>query len=238
MLRALCFVVVLLLMLVSGRLAIFLSWLLGYLQMPCSGMIPKHFNSKKFNLGCLDQGQCDYIKKAKPVFGDPARYCKDGVLMKSGEVVACDIVICATGYCTGFDFLKFVKDGQPIDLNGKPLLHHAVVPCFPCLIVAPTACYHFGPSRGVTLAQYISYYAKASDLTEEKMEKIANSNFCSQSTSTFFAFDRRVCSTRQWLLMLIDLMRNGVLSIFEFIRLALKTFVSGEYIVVNLNVGD
>jgi len=237
MARSLLFMLVLLIHAISGKLAIFLGWLIGYYVMPCT-TFPKHFNPKKFNLGCLDKMQLGHVKRVQPTFAEPAHFCKEGVAMKTGEVVACDIIICATGYKTGFDKFKFVKDGAAVDLTGLPLMHHTVVPSFPCLLVAPTACYHFGPIRAVTLAQYISYYARAPRLSEAEMKKIAERNWCSQSATTFWLFDGRCDSLKAWLRLLLDLVKGGILSVTEIIKVAFTVFCLNTYSAMALKVGQ
>jgi len=235
MVRSLLFILAALIHTISGKLGIFLGWLLGYYVMPCT-TFPKHFNPKKFNLGCLDKMQLGHVKGVQPTFAEPARFCKEGVAMKTGEVVACDIVICATGYNTGFDTLEFVKDGTSVDLTGSPLLHHTVIPSFPCLLVAPTAAYQFGPIRAVTLAQYISYYARAPRLSELEMMKIAERNWCSQSVNRIWLFDGGRDSFRSWLLILLDLVKGGILSVTEFFRVAVMVFCLNKYSAMVLNV--
>lgn len=108
MVRSLLFILAALIHTISGKLGIFLGWLLGYFVMPCT-TFPKHFNPTKFNLGCLDKMQLAHVKGVQPRFAEPARFCKEGVAMKTGEVVKCDMVICATGDNTGFDTSKMSK---------------------------------------------------------------------------------------------------------------------------------
>lgn len=228
-LRGFLFVLCWLLSVPCGKLGIFCAWMLGHICMPSCDGFPKHFDACRFNFGTLCKEQRHWIAQVKKIFGTPTHFDQGGVALKSGELVPCDVVICATGYETGFGNIKCVKDGKPIDLQNKPLFHHAVVPQFPCLLLAPMAFYHFGPLRGVTLAQYISYYANAEGLTEEDMEKSAQANWCVQYTNKFFAFDNKVSTQRSWFLMFLDLVKNGLLSIPELIKLPITSFVLGVY---------
>ncbi|CAE7204896.1 ethA [Symbiodinium natans] len=155
MLRAFLALVFVTLSLASPSLCMFALWVIGYAIMPgCSGW-PKHFNAVRFHFGMLCERQLSFIKKVKPVTGDPDHFQKGGVVLKSGEAIDCDVIICATGYNTGLDTIQCIKDGKPISVTGCPLYEHAIVPRFPCLISAATAFYHFGPIRGVSLAEQL-----------------------------------------------------------------------------------
>lgn len=109
-------------------------WLIGYVILPGSPGWPKHFNGAKFHFGVLCDRQLSFIKKVKPVTGDPDHFCKNGVVLKSGETVDCDVIVCAPGYDTRFAALECYKDGTAISVKDCPLYEHAIVPCFPCLI--------------------------------------------------------------------------------------------------------
>ncbi|CAE6925618.1 FMO1 [Symbiodinium sp. CCMP2456] len=148
MLRAVCCLLFVFCALFSPSFCMFGLWLIGYIILPGSPGWPKHFNGAKFHFGVLCDRQLSFIKKVQPVMGDPDHFCKNGVVLKSGETVDCDVIVCATGYDTGFAALQCYKDGKAISVKDCPLYEHAIVPCFPCLISATTAFYHLRPNPG------------------------------------------------------------------------------------------
>ena len=224
--------------LVSPSFCIFGLWLIGYIILPGSAGWPKHFNAAKFHFGVLCDRQLSLIKKVKQVIGDPDHFCKNGVVLKSGEMIDCDVIICATGYDTGFAALRCYKDGNAISIKDCPLYEHAIVPHFPCLISATTAFYHFGPIRGVTLAEYVAYCLQRGSVSEETMQEAASGNLCKQTSTTCIIYTSKTILVRQWILLFIDLWRAGLISLAAFLEIGIALWVMGVYKPLRLKVGS
>ena len=156
-------------------------------------------------------------------------------MLESGELLPCDVVVYASGYETGFDDIRTVKDGQDVDVRGDPLYHHAVCPNLPSLLVAPTAFYNFGPLRGVTLAQYITYYLSRKPC-EAEMLKSARRNWCTQKPKQYLLFGRQVF-TREFIYMFLDLVRARLLPMSWLLQAIWELFVSNLYRPLPLAVG-
>jgi len=237
MMKSVVALVCLLVTCISTHFSMFLMWVIGYITLPGSYRWPNHFDARRFHLGLVDKHQLEILDKIQPVVGDPSHLCQGGVALKNGNTLECDVVIYATGYETGLLDVRFVKDGQDIDIVDKPLYDHIVFPAFPCLLSATTAFFNFGPSRGVSLAQYISHVLESEPISEECMEKRANGNWCNQRSSIPLHYSSARPQIREWLLMNLDWMRAGILSPFEFVRAALLIFVLGKYTHMRLTVG-
>ncbi|CAJ1359777.1 unnamed protein product [Effrenium voratum] len=236
-LRSFVAVLLHLLFLISDQLALFSLWLIGFLAMPMSkGAFPSHFDGRRFHQGVLDERQVDFIQRVDPKVGEINCLGKKGMILESGEVIPCDVVICATGYETGFDQLRLLKDGVPVDVRNSPLYHHAIIPSFPCLLSATTAFYHFGPIRGLTLAQYISYYLNERP-SAEIMLPSAQRNWCRQSPSRCFLFGSDQIFIREFLLMMLDFVRGGILPLTTLVWWVLELYVGGAYKPLELSVG-
>lgn len=119
--------------LLSGKVALFFLWLIGAFIQPKSDSSFPHFDPFKFHFGLLDRKQVEYIQQVAGKVGSPKTLGKEGMVLESGEVIPCDVVICATGYDTGMQKLRLLKDGKVIeDVCDQPLFHHTVTPCLVC----------------------------------------------------------------------------------------------------------
>merc|ERR1719235_743279 len=134
-LRGLLACLCLLLFLVFPKAGMVALWLLGFLVQPASTGFPAHFSSNFFNFGLLDKFQTAFIRKIRPVMGEPRNMCPDGVMLKNGDVLKCDVIIFATGYETGFTEIGLMKDGENVSIKDVPLFEHAIVPTFPSLMI-------------------------------------------------------------------------------------------------------
>jgi len=207
----------------SRTFGIVLLWLIGYVRLP-TGF---HFDATKFHFGVLDQEQFSHLQGVPTKCGEPATLEKDGLRLKDGSLVFCDVVIWATGYSTGIEMLKLYKNDQPFtDLDGR-LFDHLLLPTFPCLMSAATAFFHFGPKRSVSLAHYISYHLRRGPLSEHAMLESASRLRCKTSCTKFFAFQSKSCLTEDWLSMYEDFFWLGYVSFSSFLRMAIETFVLG-----------
>lgn len=101
-----------------------------------------------------------------------------------------------------------------------------------------TAIYHFGPIRGVTLAEYMVHCLRRGPLREETMQQAASANLCTQTSATSIIFASATIMVRQWLLLFIDLWRAGVISLSAFLEIGIATWVTGVYKPLRLNVGS
>ena len=248
------------LFLVSGKVALFILWLIGAFTQPKSdSSFPSHFDASKFHFGLLDRKQVDYIRQVPGKVGEPKTLGKEGMVLESEEVIPCDVVIFATGYDTGMQRLRLLKDGKVVeDVCDQPLFHHTVTPClaalkslawvserledasrlrnFPCLLIATTAYYTFGPARGLSLAQYITYYLEA-EPSEEVMMKSAARNWSKQFAAKSGVFTSDRCFVQQWLLFYLDLWKNGLMSFYSFLKMVVCLFVFMIYMPLELKVG-
>ncbi|CAE7891676.1 unnamed protein product, partial [Symbiodinium sp. KB8] len=183
----------------------------------------------------LDRSQEAFIKKVTPKIGEPKSLEKEGMLLESGEKLPCDVVVYATGYETGFDDIRTVKDDEEVDVRDDPLYHHTVAPRFPSLLVAPTAYTNFGPIRGVTMAQYITYYLAAKP-SEAEMLKVARKNWCKQRPKQFLLFGGQVFM-REYLYMFLDFVRGGILPFSWLLKAIWDLFINNLYRPLPLSVG-
>lgn len=221
--------------LLKPRVGIFLTWLLGVLIQPAQKGLPAHFDPSRFHLGILDRSQEAFIKEVTPKIGEPKSLEKEGMLLESGEKLPCDVVVYATGYETGFDDIRTVKDGEEVDVRDDPLYHHTVAPRFPSLLVAPTAYTNFGPIRGVTMAQYITYYLAAKP-SEAEMLRVARKNWCRQRPKQFLLFGGQVFM-REYLYMFLDFVRGGILPFSWLLKAMWDLFINNLYRPLPLSVG-
>ncbi|CAJ1431906.1 unnamed protein product [Effrenium voratum] len=234
--RAVLFLACFMLFFVAPSVAMFTLWAIGYIVQPDGIPWPKHFDAKRFHFGIIDDRTVAFVRKLKPVIGDPDHFHKSGVVLKSGETIDCDVIICATGYDTGLESIQCIKDGKPHVVTDCPLYEHAIVPRFPCLLSAPTAFYHFGPIRAVTLAEYVIHVLQRESLSEDEMERIASKNLCKQTPSTFMAYSSSRVFTRDWLWSFVDFWRTGLMSVSAFLEMAFGSFVTHQYKPLRLNV--
>ncbi|KAL1508140.1 hypothetical protein AB1Y20_007727 [Prymnesium parvum] len=217
------------------RLGLFLAWLTGYMVMPVRSFRNLHWNASKFHFGSLNREQAADLREVEAVQAEPARLCREGIVLKSGELLACDVIICATGYDTGFADVQLVKDGKKFVIDDKePLLHHALVPTFPCLMFSHSALFHVGPARGVTQSAYISYVLN--ELTvDERAVRQAQKYMCKQSVNRHFVYGDHFVDS--FVLHLVDLIWAGILPVSSFVAFAFNFFVFSIYEPMWLNVG-
>merc|ERR1712107_189634 len=79
-------------------LGILFLWCVGFVTLPMADLYNFHFDGNKFHFGMLDRKQLSYIRDVKPVIGEPLHLCKEGIVLADGRTVACDLILCATGY--------------------------------------------------------------------------------------------------------------------------------------------
>lgn len=108
-LRGVVVILCLVLALVVPAFSLFVLWTIGFVTLPTPGWIGLHFDPRKFHFGLMDRKQLSYTRRMKPVIGEPARISKEGLILRDGIVVPCDVVIWATGYHTGFNDLRFFQ---------------------------------------------------------------------------------------------------------------------------------
>eukprot|EP00746_Dinoflagellata_sp_MGD_P055753 gnl/MRDRNA2_/MRDRNA2_24239_c0_seq1.p1 gnl/MRDRNA2_/MRDRNA2_24239_c0~~gnl/MRDRNA2_/MRDRNA2_24239_c0_seq1.p1 ORF type:complete len:234 (+),score=31.85 gnl/MRDRNA2_/MRDRNA2_24239_c0_seq1:59-760(+) len=210
-------------------LGLLFLWCTGFATLPMAGLRHFHLDASKFHFGIMDQKQLSCIQRVKPIIGDPVRLCKEGIALKNGQVVSCNLVVFATGYRTGFGDFDFFKDGQPYQYKDQPLFEHHLIPDFPVFLSASTGFYQFGPARGVSTAHYIKLHFSRGRYSEQTMRTAASKLRCKQSCDRYLGFDGNACHTRMWLLMYVDYVMAGIVSFSAIYNLAVQIFVYGVY---------
>ncbi|KAJ1630206.1 hypothetical protein T492DRAFT_1004778 [Pavlovales sp. CCMP2436] len=210
--------------LLSPTFASLLLWAADYLV--C--ISDWHLDLDRNHFGTLD---CDQRRQAALVpfkAGDIASFTREGVQLRTGELLECDVLLFATGFHTGFSDLAIKRDGAPFDMGDSvQLYNHFVHPQIPVLASSTAFLTTIGPVRGDNAADMAVYsLCVERELTEAEMVRSASRNLgppTSLNTSSLFATGQNFISTL--ILMHLSLIAGGIVPLPAFILVKIQIFL-------------
>lgn len=225
----------LLLCLFSDSLGLWLSFLTGMICEPLTegaGWCARRLNGSAFKNAAINRKQRDVLSKVtNRIKCEPTRITQNGLKVERlvGEKtlfankvtmpdsINADVIIFATGYTTGFEALKLVKDGTTVHVHEEPLFEHATLPSFPCIISAANLFVTFGPVRGLLVADYCAKTLERGLLDENYMRVRASRGFfISSATRSFLQSDYSV--QKAVLQIGCDLYFSGVINLGSIVE--------------------
>lgn len=183
-----------------------------------------------FHFGMLDPRQRYVLEHEAPqLVGNPVGFTNKGLrIEKDDEILIADVVIFCTGYRSGVDQIKTVKDGKPHELElDKKLFEHIICPDFPIL----SSCTNFsttaGPMRGASVSEYLIYHlCVRRQASEEAMRVQANRLFGHFTLRQSILFADGFF--QKWIRLLLDLVLRGLIPwqhlLIHFIQILLFGF--------------
>lgn len=208
---------------VSKRLGAFLHWSSGHLHTYGK----PHTDFKHFHGGVLCPTQRKDLKDVDYTIGEPVRFTANGVVLKDGTALDCDVVIWATGNKSGIDTLHLTKDGAPFVLDAKKKLYnHFIVPEVPVMASSTALWTTFGPMRGTNAADLtVHHLCVRKGRSTKQMRRAARRQMSTNSINNSFIWAHNMCWLQQWVYFHIDLMLAGITPIESFLKHAIEVFV-------------
>jgi cation diffusion facilitator CzcD-associated flavoprotein CzcO len=219
---------------VSNKLGALLHWSSGYLYT----FGKPHTDFHHFHGGVLCPTQRKDLRGIPYTIGEIARFTDDGVILNDGSEQDCDVVIWATGYRSGIDTLKLMKDGEPFTLNSNAKLYnHFIVPQVPVVASSSALWTSFGPMRATNSADLtIHHLCVRKERTQQQMEKVASRQFSKNCLQRSFIWASNICWLQQWVYFHIDLMLAGITPVDSFLKHAIEIFVLSKETPMEFNV--
>jgi len=135
------------------KIILFIWMITGYIK--CPGKL--HLNFRKFHLGYLDDDQLSIIAhQTNQIYSEIECLLEKQILLKNGQTIDCDTLICATGCDIIADEIELYKDGERINYKDiKYLYQYSVISEIPILCFTGLANLTFGPVNGYYRAAWI-----------------------------------------------------------------------------------
>jgi dimethylaniline monooxygenase (N-oxide forming) len=172
-----------------------LSVKLGFLLWQLTGMIhcpgKRHGDFKKFHHGWLDEHQIRTLRsQTHPIYSEIASMEDKQVVLKNGQVMPCDVLICATGCDPLAMPIALSVDGEPLAYEDiRQLYRFSVIPEIPRLCFTGFFNFGFGPMNGYHRAAWIMRYLEQGLATEDLREIAAREAIAELPTFTNPTFD-------------------------------------------------
>jgi len=177
-------------------------------------VVPRGFtlNIWRFHFGFLSEEHIQRANEATLIKSEIDHFTPTGAVLRTGEELKCDYVICATGYRTGVSNIVYEVDNHSVAFQPVESLFEGVCsPVMPRMMFANAIAYAFGMKRATGLADHVmSILVRYPDPS-----RIKNTFFNSRSSNmqAGFNFDTAKPLTIVFLTTWLLLIYVGVLSI-------------------------
>jgi cation diffusion facilitator CzcD-associated flavoprotein CzcO len=134
----------------------------------------KHSDYTKFHQGWLDESQIRTLEtRTTQVEGEIDHLERDGIVLRSGERIPCDVLVCATGCDPIAAPITLAADGIELAYaDVKHVYRYSVIPQLPRLCFTGYWMFGSGPTNAFARAAWIIRYLER-DLASDELEAVA-----------------------------------------------------------------
>jgi len=184
------------------------------LQLTNNAVVPQGWSLSlwRFHMGVLTNEHIRRAEEAKLIRSEIDHFKPTGAVLKNGQEIECDYVVCATGFRSGAMDIVYEVDNHVIQFQPIESLFEGVCsPVMPRMIFANALAYDFGIKRATALADHVmSLLVRYPDAS-----RIKNTYWNSRSSNlnSSLLFDTSKSMVKVFLTGWLMLIYVGVLSI-------------------------